>query len=63
LLGFEASCEAEPASGLDDEVEDGTDEDEAWTLPPAGPEPFRPLRLAVCRPLSSTTDEKGAPAL
>ena len=69
MLGFDASCEAEPASGLDDEIEEEEEVDEckAWALPPAAPErpaePFRPLRAEVWRALSSTTDENGAPAL
>jgi hypothetical protein len=67
LLGFEASCEAEPAFGLDDEVEEEVDECESWALPPAAPErpaePCRPFRAEVWPALSRTTDEKGAPSL
>jgi hypothetical protein len=67
LLGFEANCEAEPASGLDGAYEeDDEEEDEPVALLP----PFEPLE-APCRPLreearpawSRTTDENGAPAL
>jgi hypothetical protein len=67
LLGFEATCEAEPAFWLDGENE-AVKEDvgEPWVLPPAPPdlpgEPFRPFREDVWPGWSRTTDEKGAPA-
>ena len=67
MLGFEASCEAEPASWLEDDDEDEEgEEDELCALPPAVPErpdePFCPFREALCPGWSRTTDEKGAPA-